>query len=850
MSDIIDLLNQLATFLTENQTAFLIMLFLIGVTGLIAALFILRAILHSRSKASKAFHKTILLIRVPKEKKNESQQQTGEDNLSQLREQIAVADTLFSSMAGLKHEHGFTKWLRGRNDHIAFEIVAKDSKISFYVTVPDKLKEFIEQQIHAQYPHAEITPETDYNIFQPQCHIVGANLWFKYKSAFPLKTYKKMDSDPLVSILNPLSKILNDEGAVIQYIVRPAGGHWRGEGVHLIRDIKEGQKFEYVARRGWFTRGLMKWQKAVMPKSHDKAKMGGAEQYHLTQMEEEMVKSMEDKLSHGGLEVTIRLVTSSPTREKAQLNLENILNSFSQYNIYRYGNSFAAAVPRRAATLIRDSIFRSFDNRHRLVVDTEEMASLWHPPTPSTETPHINWLGARKAPPPTNMPKEGIILGRAVYRGEETIVRMNRSDRRRHLYVVGKSGGGKSVFIQNLAIQDIQNGEGVCVIDPHGDFVEYVLQHVPKERVDDVVYFNPSDVDRPIGLNMLEARTEEQKDFVTQEMISIFYKLVTDPSMIGPMFEHNMRNVMLTLMSDMENPGTIAEIPRMFTDDTFVAQWKKKLKDPVVLAFWEKEMAKTSDFHKSEMLGYLISKVGRFVENAMVRNIIGQTHSGFNFREIMDKKKILLVNLSKGLVGEINANLLGMIIVSKLQMTALERASLPEEQRSDFYLYIDEFQNFITESIATILSEARKYRLELIIAHQYLNQLVDNKGKNTVRDAVLGNAGSIVTFRIGTEDAEVLAKEFAPVFGAYDLINVEQYTAYIKLLIDNTAAKPFNMLTYPPKPGNKELAAAIKELSRLKYGRPREIVEAEIAERAQLGVAAKSSEAELSEASL
>ncbi|OGH69168.1 MAG: hypothetical protein A2754_02830 [Candidatus Magasanikbacteria bacterium RIFCSPHIGHO2_01_FULL_47_8] len=853
MSDTIDLLNQLLALITENQIAFLVALLLVGVAIILAALFILRAILHSRSKASKAFHKTILLIRVPKEKKNENHQSGGgEDNINQLREQIAVADTFFSSLAGLKREHGFMKWLRGRNDHIAFEVVAKDSKISFYVTVPDKLKEFIEQQIHAQYPHAEITEESDYNIFQPQCHIVGANLWFKYKAAFPLKTYKKFDSDPLVAILNPLSKILNDEGAVIQYIVRPATSHWRQEGVHLIRDVKEGQKFEYIARRGRLARSLLKWKKAIAPKSKSSSEhTGNMQRYQLTQMEEEMIKNMEDKLSHGGLELTVRLVASAATGEKAQINLENILNSFSQYNIYRYGNSFAAAVPRRPNHLIRDSIFRSFDEHHYLVVDTEEMASLWHPPTPHTETPHINWLGARKAPPPTNMPKEGVILGRAVYRGEETIVRMKREDRRRHLYVVGKSGGGKSVFIQNLAIQDIQNGEGVCVIDPHGDFVEYVLQHVPKERVDDVVYFNPSDVDRPIGLNMLEARTEEQKDFVTQEMISIFYKLVTDPSMIGPMFEHNMRNVMLTLMSDMENPGTIAEIPRMFTDDSFVAQWKKKLKDPVVLAFLEKEMAKTSDFHKSEMLGYLISKVGRFVENAMIRNIIGQTHSGFNFREIMNNKKILLVNLAKGLVGEINANLLGMIIVSKLQMTALERASITdEEKRSDFYLYIDEFQNFITESIATILSEARKYRLELIIAHQYLNQLVDNKGKNTVRDAVLGNAGSIVTFRIGVEDAEVLQKEFAPVFGAYDLINVEQYTAYIKLLIDNTAAKPFNMLTYPPKPGNKELAAAIKELSRLKYGRPREIVEAEIAERAQLGVAAKSSEAELSEASL
>lgn len=841
-----DTVNQLL----QNQAFFLVALLFLAVITILGFLFILRAIFQARNKSSKAFHKTVLLIKVPKEKVNEEQQKGQEDTLEKIREQIAVADTLFSSVAGLKHEHGLKAWLIGRNDHLAFEIVTHESKISFYVVVPDKLKTFLEQQIHAQYPHAEITEETDYNIFQPQCHIVGATLWFKYKSAFPFKTYKKLDSDPIAAILNPLSKIGQDQGALIQYVIRPASGHWRHEGVHLIRDIKEGQKFEYVARRGALMRSLVKWKQAVWSK-HDTAKQTTSlEKYQLTQMEEEMVKSMEEKLSHGGLEITIRLISSAPTKETAQLNLENILNAFSQYNIYRYGNSFGAAVPKKPTTLIQESIYRSFDNRRHFVASTEEMASFWHMPLPTTETPHINWLGARKAPPPLNMPTEGIILGRALYRGEETIVRMKRSDRRRHLYTIGKSGSGKSVFIQNLAVQDIQNGEGVCVIDPHGDFVEYVLQHIPKERVDDVIYFNPSDIERPIGLNMLEVKTEEQKDFATQEMISIFYKMVTDPSMIGPMFEHNMRNVMLTLMADLEEPGTIAEIPRMFTDDTFVKKYLQKLHDPVVRSYWEKEMAKTSDFHKSEMLGYLISKVGRFVENEMVRNIIGQSHSGFNFREVMDQKKILLVNLAKGLVGEINANLLGMIIVSKLQMAALERASLPEEERHDFFLYIDEFQNFITESIATILSEARKYRLELIIAHQYMKQLEDNKGKTTVRDAVLGNAGTIVSFRIGTDDAEILAKEFAPVFGSYDLLNVEQYTAYVKLLIDNTAAKPFNMMTYPPMPGNKELAAAIKELSRLKYGRPREIVEAEIMERAQLGVAAKASEEDLSEATL
>ncbi len=840
------------TTAAENPVVANVYIALAAFVGFVIFLFALRRILHKLSEHKRAFHRTVLLIRVPKEKKSEGQQGNSvDDNINQIREHIAVAETLFSSIAGLEGEHGFLTWLRGRNDHLAFEIVVHQNKISFYVAVPDKMKSFVDQQISAQYPHAEISEESDYNSFQPSGHITGAYLWFKYRSAFPFKTYKKMDTDPLGALLNPLSKILNDEGAVIQYVVRPAPHSWRHEGVHMIRDIKEGQKFEYIARRGGFMRAWFKWKKILFPKTKDAAMSGSnSEQYHLTQMEEEMVKNMEEKLSHGGLETTIRVISSAPNKEKAKLNLENIINAFSQFNIYRYGNSFGAAIPRKPNYIIRDSIYRAFDERRRMISSTEEMASFWHLPGSGTETPHINWLGARKAPPPVNMPKEGLILGRAVYRGEETIVKMSRSDRRRHLYVIGKSGSGKSVFIQNLAVQDIQNGEGVCIIDPHGDFAEYALQHVPKERAEDVIYFSPADTDRPIGLNMLEVKTEEQKDFATQEMISIFYKLVTDPAMIGPMFEHNMRNVMLTLMSDLDQPGTIAEVPRMFTDDAFVNEWKKKLKDPMVLAFWEKEMAKTSDFHKSEMLGYLISKVGRFVENQMIRNIIGQSRSGFNFREVMDQKKILIVNLAKGLVGEINSNLIGLIIVSKLQMAALERAALPEEQRHDFYLYIDEFQNFITESIATILSEARKYRLELIIAHQYMNQLVDNKGKNTVRDAVLGNAGTLVSFRIGTDDAEILSKEFAPVFSSYDLLNVEQYTAYVKLLIDNTAAKPFNMSTYPASAGNKELAAAIKELSRLKYGRPRELVDAEIMERSQLGGPAKEATTELSEATL
>ncbi|PIS41876.1 MAG: hypothetical protein COT25_00725, partial [Candidatus Kerfeldbacteria bacterium CG08_land_8_20_14_0_20_42_7] len=538
-----------------------------------------------------------------------------------------------------------------------------------------------------------------------------------------------------------------------------------------------------------------------------------------------------------GFEANVRIVSVSPDANRAQLLLKNAIDSFSQYSSYdQVGNGFVRADPLKRDNIIINFIHRRYDKSRECILSAGEMASLWHLPLPWTETPNILWLPSKKASVPTDIPRTGLLLGMNRFRGVDTDIRIDREDRRRHVYIIGKSGVGKSVLLENMAIQDIQNGEGVCVVDPHGDLVEHILAHVPKERARDVIYFNPSDIERPVGLNMLEADSPDQRDFVAQEMISIFYKLFP-PEMIGPIFEHNMRNVMLTLMEgEQGNRGTIAEIPRIFTDTVFQKQRVALVKDPIVRAFWEKEMAKTADFHKSEMLGYIISKVGRFVENSMMRNIIGQEKSGFDVFDVMNNKKILLVNLSKGTTGEVNSSLLGLIIVSKLQMAALRRASLPESQRNDFYLYIDEFQNFVTDSIATILSEARKYRLNLIIAHQYISQLVS--GNDTkIRDAVFGNAGTIVSFRVGVEDAEVLQKEFEPVFSAYDLVNMEKYTAGIKLLVRNTASRPFTMQTLPPEQENPEYTAALKEMSRLTYGKDRHIVEREIMGRTQLAAA-------------
>ncbi len=839
--------------LLNDPIVFLFLMIIIGILLITGVLFMLRAFFRTQLREVKSFERVVLQILVPKEKKSEGQGGQGgsEDRLEQIREEIGLTETIFASLAGMRAQRGFTRWLLGRNDSISFEMIAHKGLITFYIAIPKKAKAYIEQQIHSQYPHAQIDEMTDYNIFTEKSSIVGAYLNCKQKKVFPFKTYKKADSDPLSVLLNVLAKVHEAESSLaIQYVIRSSHRKWRRDGVRIVRDVRKGEKFDTVASRSAFSRMMKKVGKDLAGTMKNKDETGSMDdKYQMSAMEEETLKGIEEKLSKGGMDVTIRLLSASDNEETARMNLDNLINAYSQYNLYRYGNEFFATIPRSQAQIIRNFIYRSFNENRFLILNTEEMASFWHLPLHSTEAPNIKWLQGRNAPPPENIPTEGMLLGYTDFRGIKKDVHLKEPDRRRHLYIIGKSGSGKSVTIANLVIQDIIDGKGVAVVDPHGDLIEAVLEHIPKNRADDVVIFDPSDTDRPVGLNMLEAKTEDQKDFAVQEMIGIFYKLFP-PEMIGPMFEHQMRNVMLTLMADIENPGTVIDIPRMFTDDAYVKTYLDKLTDPVVRAFWEKEMAKTSDFHKSEMLGYLISKVGRFVGNEMMRNIMGQQKSAFNFRDIMDNKKILLVNLAKGKTGEVNAKLLGLIVVAKLQMAAMGRADMAEEDRHDFYLYIDEFQNFITDSISTILSEARKYRLDLIIAHQYMGQLTDDKGKADVRDAVLGNVGTILSGRIGPDDSEVLAKEFAPVFGAYDLLNCPKYSFYIKLLIDNQACKPFLMKAYPPVRGNIELANAIKELSRLKYGRDKNIVEAELMERTKLGETDGGNNPDMVEASL
>ncbi|MBM2821173.1 MAG: hypothetical protein HW405_933 [Candidatus Berkelbacteria bacterium] len=452
------------------------------------------------------------------------------------------------------------------------------------------------------------------------------------------------------------------------------------------------------------------------------------------------------------------------------------------------------------------------------------MASIYHFPTQFLETPNVVWAQAKEMQPPTNLSTEGTIIGESVYRGENKLVKIKPEDRRRHVFMIGKTGVGKTTLFSNMFEQDMHEGRGCCFIDPLGDAIEDLLGKVPENRLKDVILFDPSDTQYPVGLNLLEWQTGDQKDFLIQESIQIFYKLFDPGQMgiVGPQWEHWFRNAALTIMNQ-PGGGTLIDVPRIFTDDLFRTKLISYVTDPIVKAFWTQQLAKTADFHKSEMYNYFISKFGRFMTNDLMRNIIGQKKSAFNFRQVMDEGKILFVNLSKGKIGEVNSNLLGMIIVSKIQMSAFSRADIPEEQRRDFSLYVDEFQNFTTDSFATILSEARKYRLNLAVTNQYIAQLTEK-----IRDAVIGNVGTMICYRIGAADAEFMAKEF-PVVSVDDLSNLDKYNTYTKLLIDGTPSKPFSMKGLKSENvSSDQVRENARNFSRQNYSRPKSQVDAEI----------------------
>ena len=784
-------------------------------------------LIQGKGKVIRALNMALFLISVPKISGEEKEKKP-------FKELIASMEQFYASLSNLK-DTGLKAFVYGQPVFVFEMAVAHvGEEICFYAAAPRRWGSVLEKQIHGFFPTAEVRLVEDYNIFNPTGASIGSYLFAARGKSLPFRTYQNMEADPLNEIVNALSKLeIEGEGAAIQIIIRPADNNWRKALLKIARLMQRGRAFD---------KAKINTDKNVVFKALDfySENMGNKTGQQMpnqpmsqsvTPMDTEIIKALEAKAGKVAYAVNINLICSAPNQQQAQQILLQLESSFAQFNSANLNSFKPARIGFGGALkkLFYYFSFRIFEASRSFILSTEELSSIFHFPTTSIETPKVKFIKAKQAAPPVGLPVDGLVLGKNIYRGVETVIKMARDDRRRHLYLIGQTGTGKTTLMKGMIPQDIKNGEGLSVIDPHGEFVEYALGVVPKERAEDVIYFNPADLERPIGLNMLEydPKFPEQKTFIVNELINIFDKLYDLKNTGGPIFEQYTRNALMLLMDDPSGGATLMDVPRVMADGAYRRRLLEKCANIVVKDFWIKEAEKAGgDAALANVVPYITSKFNTFIANDFMRPIIGQSKSSINFREIMDGKKILLVNLTKGRLGEINSNLLGMIIVGKLMMAAFARIDTPEELRHDFYLYIDEFQNFTTDSISTILSEARKYKLCLILAHQYIKQLPEK-----IRDAVLGNVGSLLAMRIGAEDAEFLVKQFTPVFDQNDLINIDNWNAYAKLLINNLTSKPFNLITYPAPPVNKEIAEALKELSRLKFGRDRELVESEINQR-------------------
>jgi hypothetical protein len=731
------------------------------------------------------------------------------DSGKQEKDWIRLMEDFYSSLNSLSKEGLF-----GVDPWIALEIVKLKEDIIFYVAVPKRFENFIEKEIYSIYPTAQIEKTNDYNIFSPAENVCCGYLKTTKPLYLPIKTYNQMDTDPLSSITNIFTKLKTREEAAVQLIIKKGSNSWYERGRMIYNEVAQGKNFFQAMGATNFISTIKGKNENVVASNPD----------------EELLKALEGKLNKDSFETNIRLVVSTDNKIRSESIFLEMANSFAQFGSNKT-NAFRLVRTKKGAfdELIYKYSFRLFDNFQKNILGIEEITSIFHFPTPLTKTPNIKTVKSKISSPPTNIPKEGLLLGYNIYREEKKDIHLKKDDKRRHVYIIGQTGTGKSSALSSMALQDIKNGEGMGMLDPHGDLIDDILSKMPKERIEDVVLFDPTNLERSIGLNMLEYdhRFPEQKTFIVNEMINILDKLYDLRQTGGPMFEQYARNALMLLMDDPNETYTLIEVPKVLADANFRRKLLAKCKNFLVKEFWEKQAEQAGgEGALKNMVPYITSKFDNFISNDYMRPIIGQTKSTFNFREIIDGKKVFLVNLSKGRLGELNSSLLGLIITSKLSLAAFSRVDIPEDQRNDFYLYMDEFQNFATNTISTILSEARKYRLSLIISHQFIAQLPEE-----IRDAVFGNVGTIASFRVGAEDAQFLEKEFEPIFNSQDLMNIDNFNFYIKMMIDGQTSKPFNIKTYPPEKGNYDLVKDIKEYYSLTYARSRHIVDDEIMRR-------------------
>ncbi len=753
------------------------------------------------------------------------------DVSGQARSFAQLVSSMEQFYAGMLSLEGERKGVSSAAEHFVLELsLARDSsQVVLFAAVPSQRADLFEKHVLGAFPNARLSQHAaDYNPFNDKGASVGAYATSASLPVFPLKTYKEFDQDPFNIILNTFSSIDSEtESATIQFVIMPKGPKITSTYKAVLEKVKGGASAksalsELTASLGGEVFGIAKSFFFTDKKSTNEP----------TEVSHEDVQNITEKISTPILDVNIRAVASANSDARAEAILADLTSSFNQFAKPQGNGIVFKSVPeKKRVKFFHNFSYRLFANEESFPLNTLELTTLFHFPVTALSAPQLKQATGTTAPAPINIPKEGVLMGMNEHRGVETPIYISREDRMRHFYAIGQTGTGKTTLLKNMIAQDIANGDGVCMIDPHGTDIADILTVIPEHRKKDVIYFDPAHIDRPMGLNMLEydPRYPEQKTFVVNEMLSIFNKLFDMKSAGGPMFEQYFRNAVLLVLDDPATGTTLLEVSRVLSDSAFRELKLMRSKNPIVVQFWREVAGKAGgEASLANIVPYITSKFDVFLSNDIMRPIVGQEKSAFNFRQVMDEKKILLVNLSKGRLGDINAHLIGLILVGKILMAALSRVDTPAAALADFYLYIDEFQNVTTDSIATILSEARKYRLSLNIAHQFIAQLEPG-----IKDAVFGNVGSLGVFRVGAEDAEFLSTQFEPTFTARDIMNIQNRNAYMKLLVDGSPAKPFNMATMAPPEGNAALGEEIKQLSYQTYGRDRAEVEAEVMKKYQ-----------------
>lgn len=754
----------------------------------------------------RALNMTLFEVVIPEGEKKDG------DSLKTL---VSSMESFYSGMISVSE-----KKTLGKN-YFVIEVANSDGdeEANFFVSIPNEKKSLFEKQLRAVFPNAEIIErERDYNIFAEGSYTVGATGKLEAPSAFPIKTYEAFDHDPLNAILQSFSKIPKDgAGASIQIVVNPKGSLYNNRYSNALKKIQKGAGvWDSVVERSLVEDFMHTLGDLFVTKK--KPKEGEP-----IQVDAQAVELLQKKLLSPTVAVNIRIAVSAPSKAEAENLLTEMQSSFNQLELP--GVNKISWVKAKGGKFFRDFTFRMFNEKITLPLNLRELTTLIHFHTSSlTGKTKLKQSKASEAEAPINISNNGVLLGVNNFQGQAKDIYITPEDRLRHLYVIGQTGTGKSTLLKNIIVQDIKAGEGVCMIDPHGADVLDVLASVPPERMGDVIYFDPASTDRPIALNMLECdpRRPEEKTFVVNELFNIFQKLYGQvPESMGPMFEQYFRNATMLVIEDPSTGSTLLDVSRVLSNKEYRNLKLSKCTNPVVLQFWKEVAEKAGgEAALANIVPYITSKFDVFLANDIMRPIIAQERSSINFREIMDSKKILLVNLSKGRLGDVNANLIGLILVGKILMAALSRGG---GEYPTYYLHIDEFQNVTTSSIATILSEARKYKLSLTVAHQFIKQLEEN-----IKDAVFGNVGSMVAFRVGADDAEYLEKQFSPVFTAKDLMDIDNRHAYVKMLVNGRPERPFSLETLPPPQGNPHNVDSLSEMTKLKYGRNREDVEKEI----------------------